>query len=148
MLTITAQEIVKFTASAGLNLNHFKFTKSNIVVILQTLQERSATVKGAKRGRRRWGKHRVRVYQGVLDDDSTCKLDRTRDNRNGNILHDAKCWCHYLHYRNDFIHICCVYIRHNLSLECDITFIVCKKCLFSLLFRMKHLYCFHLCMPH
>lgn len=46
MLTITAQEIVKFTASAGLNLNHFTFTKSNIVVILQTLQERSATVKG------------------------------------------------------------------------------------------------------
>lgn len=50
MLTITAQEIVKSIASAGLNLNHFKFTKSNIVVILQTLQERSATVKGAKRG--------------------------------------------------------------------------------------------------
>lgn len=48
MLTITAQEIAKFTASAGLNLNHFKFTKSNIVVILQTLQERSATVKGQR----------------------------------------------------------------------------------------------------
>lgn len=50
MLTITVQEIVKFTASAGLNLNHFKFTKSNIVVILQTLQERSATVRGQKGG--------------------------------------------------------------------------------------------------
>lgn len=48
MLTITAQEIAKFTASAGLNLNHFKFTKSNIVVILQTLQERSATVRGQR----------------------------------------------------------------------------------------------------
>lgn len=48
MLTITAQEIAKFTASAELNLNHFKFTKSNIVVILQTLQERSATVKGQR----------------------------------------------------------------------------------------------------
>lgn len=48
MLTITAQEFAKFTASAGLNLNHFKFTKSNIVVILQTLQERSATVKGQR----------------------------------------------------------------------------------------------------
>lgn len=50
MLTITAQEIVKFTASARPNLNHFKFTKSHIVVILQTLQEGSATVKGTKGG--------------------------------------------------------------------------------------------------
>lgn len=50
MLTIMAQEIVKFTASARPNLNHLKFTKSHIVVILQTLQERSATVKGTKEG--------------------------------------------------------------------------------------------------
>lgn len=81
MLTIMAQEIVKFTASARPNLNHLKFTKSHIVVILQTLQERSATVKGTKEGGGRWGKHRVRAkYQGVLDDDSTYKLDRKREN--------------------------------------------------------------------
>lgn len=76
MLTITAQEIAKFTASAGLNLNHFKFTKSNIVVILQTPQERSATVKGQREGEE-GEESRMRAYQGVLHDDNTYKLDCT-----------------------------------------------------------------------
>lgn len=60
MLTIIAQEIVKFTASARLGITHLEFTKSYNVVGLQTLQDRSATVKGTKKTRRRRrAKHKV-----------------------------------------------------------------------------------------
>lgn len=45
MWTITTKEIVKFPASARLALTHFKFKKSQNVVILQIPQERSVTVK-------------------------------------------------------------------------------------------------------
>lgn len=41
MLTITAQEIVRFTASARIDITHLEFTKSHNVVSSQTLQERS-----------------------------------------------------------------------------------------------------------
>lgn len=60
MVTITAQRTVKFTASAGLDITHLKFTKSHNVVILQTLQERSVTVKRTKK-RRKHGEHRVNM---------------------------------------------------------------------------------------
>lgn len=53
--TITAQEIVKFTASAGLDAAHLKFTKSHNVVISQMPQERSVrTERRTKKRRRQW----------------------------------------------------------------------------------------------
>lgn len=51
--TITAREIVKFTASAGLNATHLKFTKSHNVVILQMPQERSVRTEERTKKRRR-----------------------------------------------------------------------------------------------
>lgn len=148
MLTITAQEFAKFTASAGQNLNHFKFTKSNIVVILQTLQERSATVKGQRgeeEGEESTEWECIKEHLMI-----TVCTNWTAHVRTGEQKHSTWRNANVVIYTTEiilYIHVVCA---SDKTFNCNAALHLssAKKCPFSLWFRMKHLYCFHLCMPH
>lgn len=62
LMTITAQHIVKFTASAKLHTTHLKFTRSHYVVSFQTLRDQTRLTCNSDEdeGKKR-GKYKVRV---------------------------------------------------------------------------------------